>query len=271
MTLRRNVKQTSLIGLGSLVLLFGVSSCGASTGTAADPSSGTSAAGQPGGVGGPAIPGASGEVAQVSGRTMQVQSQLAGQVAVTWTSKTTFTQQVSASLSDVATGDCVIVGTSSDTTTGSPVAAATVRITEAVDGSCTPQGGAGRPGTAPTGRPTDLPSDRPTNFPSGGPGGGGGGTFGEVTAVSKDGFSVGSVVPGASSAETTEVSVSVGADTTFTTTAEATAKAVQVGMCVDARGAADNTGAVTADTVSVSPKVEGQCGVTFGARSGLGS
>jgi hypothetical protein len=270
-TIRRNVKQPSLIALGSLVLLFGVSSCGGSAGPAADSSSGPSAAGQPGGVGGPGIPGASGEVAQVSGRTMQVQSQLTGQVAVTWTSRTTFTQQVSASLSDVASGDCVIVGTSSETTTGSPIAAETVRIIQAVDGGCTPGGGAGQPDGAPTEQPSDLPSDLPSNLRSGGPGGGGGGTFGEVTTVTKTGFTVEPVVPGGSDAEATEVSVSVGADTTFTTTAEATAKAVRVGRCVDARGDADSTGAVTAESVSVSAKVDGECGVTFGARTDQGS
>ena len=44
---------------------------------------------------GPGGPGGSGKVAAVAGSTAQVQGQ-GGQVAVTWTSKTTFTQQVSA-------------------------------------------------------------------------------------------------------------------------------------------------------------------------------
>ena len=51
------------------------------------------------GVGGQGGPGGSGKVAAVSGSTAQVQGQ-GGQVAVTWTAKTTFTQQVSAKASD---------------------------------------------------------------------------------------------------------------------------------------------------------------------------
>ena len=62
------------------------------------------------------------------------------------------------------------------------------------------------------------------------------------------------------------VAVAVSADTDFTTTAETTSKAVRVGTCVDARGKADSTGSVTADTVSVFPKVDGQCGLVFGGR-----
>jgi hypothetical protein len=62
------------------------------------------------------------------------------------------------------------------------------------------------------------------------------------------------------------VSVAVSADTAFTTTAETTSKAVRVGTCVDARGEADSTGSVTADTVSVFPKIDGQCGLVLGGR-----
>ena len=96
-----------------------------------------------------------------------------------------------------------------------------------------------------------------------------------MTATTSAGFTVESTVPEPPGApgsgdpdsartETALVSVAVSADTAFTTTAETTSKAVRVGSCVDARGEADSTGAVTADTVNVTPKVEGRCGPVFG-------
>src|ERR1700758_4427543 len=44
-------------------------------------------------------PGTTGQVAAISGQTMQVQSPQAGQVAVKWTSRTTFSHPVSIPLS----------------------------------------------------------------------------------------------------------------------------------------------------------------------------
>jgi len=224
---------------------------------------------QGGGPGGQA-PGASGEVADVSGRTAQVQSQN-GQVAVTWNGDTTFTEEVDAALADVTVGSCVMV-TSADSTDAdstdaeaTAVTAATVRVTEATDdGGCGfgaggPGGDGQRPEGMPTDLPTDMPTDVPTDVPSGAPGmmRGGFGTVGEVTAVSADGFTVSSQRPSAEDA--TEVTVTVGEDTSYTTTATAQAAAVKVGRCVVARGDSDDTGAVTATTISVSDPVDGAC------------
>jgi hypothetical protein len=282
------MKQVVPAALGSLVLLFGVASCGNPASPAGDPAGGTSSSafGQPGGAGGPSTPGASGEVAAVSAKTMQVQSQASGQVAVTWTAKTTFTHQVSASLSDLAVGDCVVVASAAGTS-DSPageVDADDVRISEAVDGSCAPMAAGGNAPGQPQGDPSGMPSGMPTDMPTDGMSGGpvrAGGAFGTVTAVTADGFTVESpspAAPGESSdsdtrptTQTTEVSVSVTDGTTFTTMAETTAKAVKVGVCVDARGDSDSTGAVTAKTVRVSPKVDGQCGVTFSVDNRQGS
>jgi len=259
-----------------VVLLLALSGCGKDPATATDGATATDPAltGAPQGstdFAGP--PGASGEVADVTGRTMQVQNPVTGQVAVTWTAKTTFTQQVAASLDDVSVGDCVMVtstGEASDSSDSSMISADTVRITPAVDGECAAAadrgagpGGPGQlmtSGPAPEGMPTDLPSDLEQRIE------GPAGANGLVTAVSASGFTVASVrptAPGSTESATTPVAVTVADDTSYTTTAKATSAAVKVGVCVDARGDEDSTGAVTADTIAVSPKVDGQCG-SFG-------
>lgn len=214
-------------------------------------------------------PGASGEVAEISGRTLQVQNAMTGQVAVTWTGKTTFTREVSAGLADVSVGDCVMVTPTESSSASTTVAADRVRITTPVDGECAPAGDRGpggmpdgmmTSGPAPTDLPTDLPSDAPGGFRSMA------GAFGKVTAVSASGFTVESVqptAPGSTESASSAVTVTVTGDTSYTTTAKATGQALKVGVCVDARGDEDSTGAVTATSIAISPKVDGQCG-SFG-------
>ncbi|MDF1602706.1 hypothetical protein [Nocardioides sp. YIM 152315] len=206
--------------------------------------------------------------------TAQVQSRQGGQVAVTWTEDTTFTEQVDGTLDDVTVGACAVVTTGAETSQDSTeevaeVAAATVRATEANDGGGCGfgAGGPGR-GEPPEGTPTDRPSDRPSDLPGdlssdapNGPRVRGVGTVGEVTAVSADGFTLSTITP--DSDDAAEVTVTVGDDTTYTTTADAKSSAVSVGRCVTARGESDDTGAVTADTISVSDPVDGECGLGF--------
>jgi hypothetical protein len=76
--------------------------------------------------------------------------------------------------------------------------------------------------------------------------------------VTADGFTVESVRPGSDEPQT--VSVTVSADTTYSTEAAAKASALKVGSCVLATGDADSTGAITATRIAVSDKVDGQCG-----------
>lgn len=205
-------------------------------------------------------PGASGEVADVSGRTAQVQSRSGGQVAVTWTAGTTFTEEVDATLADVAVGSCVMVtstSTGTDDSEAAEVTAASVRVTEpADDGGC--GFGAGGPGGGEP--PTELPTEMPEgDLPSGAPDGvrRGFGSVGEVTSLTADGFTVTSQRPGDEDA--TEITVLVDGDTAYTATADAKASAVEVGRCVVARGESDETGAVTATAVAVSDPVDGEC------------
>jgi hypothetical protein len=292
----------NIFGLGlSALAIVALTACGSSSPTGdtttqqqatGGSSTGTAPNGAPGGGFG-GMPGTSGKIAAIQGKTLQVQGS-DGQTAVTYTSSTSITAEVSAALADVTIGSCVTVtpadGTSSSTDSDdTEVTAATVSITEATDGSCQggfgggfggggfqggPQGGFGG-GQRPSGAPSDFPTDRPSNFPSDGAGrfGGGGfgavGAFGEVTALTGDGFTVTSSFPSQGSSGTgadTSVSVVVSHDTTYTTTAKATSSSLKVGKCVLATGQADDTGAVTAETLRVSNPVDGECTSGFGLR-----
>lgn len=253
-------------------LLLTATACGSSARPTADqaPAAGSAQAGSPGGRS--TFPGASGEIAAVDGSTAQVQNPQAGQVAVTWNDATTFTKQVTAGLADVAVGSCVTVQSGAEAGSGdaSPVAATTVRISEPVDGSCIGGGlgGRGAGGEPPAGVPSP-PEGR-------GPRDGArpemrrlGGAFGEVTAVTSDGFSFTSQRPGGDEAET--VAVTVSAQTTYTRQAAGSAADVKVGSCATARGQADDTGAITAETIAISPQQDGSCGMVVmrgGARPG---
>jgi hypothetical protein len=224
------------------------------------------------------LPGANGKVAAVSDNTAQVQG-MDGQVAVTWNGSTTFTKDVSATLADVKVGACVLVAPSGDagssSTPATEVTAANVRITAKTNGSCSiglrGPGGPSGPGGGQAGTGPELNGTPPSGAPDGqrpqvraiG------GAIGEVTAVTSDGFTVDSVLPG--SDDKTAVTVTVGADTTYTKTAAGAAADVKVGVCVAASGTTDDTGAVTATTVAVSQPADGACGGPMRFTSGQGA
>lgn len=276
---------------GVAVLLAGASACGnQDTDDSTTPTSSSTSGPQTDQQGAGQLPGANGKVADVSGSTAQVQSQQNGQVAVTWTSSTTFTQEVAAERADVKVGDCVMVtpapsSSSSSSSTGddTQVAAGTVRII-ATTGSCTarPGGPGGGPGGG-TGGGTgggagpSFNGTPPSGAPTGAPGGtsrfrGSFGAFGKVTAVSATGFTVSSTRPpaaGSTSTTRTAVTVSTSSSTTYTATAAAAASDVKVGSCMNAQGTTDSTGAVTARTIALSTPVDGQCdGGIFRSRDG---
>jgi len=276
--------------------LITLSACGSSGGDTASSGQQTQqgyAAGNPdaGGQGG-GMPGAFGKIAAKSGKTLQVQGS-DSQVAVTYTAKTSITQQVTGSIKDVKVGTCVTVmpaegssgsasaggsaAGSGSASTSAPVTAGTIRIAAAVNGSCDSgrgfggqRGGGGRPSGAPSGMPSGMPSDFPSGGASGAPRGGRMfGTSGKVTAVTADGFTVAARAPG--SKATAKVSVEVGSTTTVTTTRSASASALKVGKCVSATGKSDDTGAVSASRISLSDPVDGECTGGFMRRAGSGS
>jgi len=265
------MNKTRVAAASALLLLL--TGCGGGGGGQTPPASyGGAQRGQAGPGGG--FPGGSGEVVEIDGSTAQVQSR-SGQVAVSWTKDTTFTREVAGSASDVKVGSCVVVQPAGETASGGSddqVAAGTVRILPASDGQCTV---GGRPSGAPEGERRQLPEgERPSgDAPRGDTPGGDGrqrvmGAFGQVTSVTDDGFVVKSTRPG--SDDDTSVTVSTSDDTTFSTTAAASASAVKVGACVTSMGKADDTGAITATTIAISQKTDGECGMLMRFGSGPG-
>lgn len=232
--------------LATACLAFTVAACGTSTPTAAPPTSKPAA---------PAVraqartpPGAFGTAAAVSATSIEVQSRQEGQVTVKFTGSTTFTDTVKASLADVQAGQCVVVTSRSGGARPTKLTARTVAISRATSTGCA----AGFGGRA--GDPSREP--RPTGTPAAF-----GRAFGKVTAISANGFTVQGVARGSSPAVTTAVTVN--ASTTYTKTATATASALVVGDCIAALGPADDTGAVTAQTIAVS-KPDGTTGCDGG-------
>jgi hypothetical protein len=100
----------------------------------------------------PAFSTASGTVAALSTATssMEVQNPTSGQVTVSWTSSTRFSETVTVSASQLLLGDCVTVTSSSKNKTG-PIAATLVSLRPSTNGSCTGGAGFGFGGTSPTG------------------------------------------------------------------------------------------------------------------------
>lgn len=281
------MKTSTTCALIVACLALAATGCGSTDkGGPANQSGGTGAQGEGPGGGGQGRaggPGGSGKVAAVSGSTAQVQNQ-GGQVAVTWTARTTFTQEVDTKASALGVGDCVMVMPARSSASGSddgsagstdgPVAAATVRIMAPVGGSCSPvmrAGGGPRDGTAPLGTPgppqgaapgapdQDQKAGDPRRFMSG--------AFGKVTAVTGSGFTVDSAAPSGSSATPAPTSrptqVTTSADTVWTASRKATAEAVAVGRCVTSIGRADSTGAIAAASITVSSPVNGECSTGF--------
>jgi hypothetical protein len=254
---------------GALAVLVLAAACGSATGSQGTTTGRQSSGPQVSQQGTGSFPGATGKIAALSGKTMQVQNQQQGQVAVSYTGSTSFSQEVKTTAKALKVGDCVMVSSrqSSGASTAT-VAATTVRISQPVNGSCAAGFGGGRGARGGQGgAPSNLPSNLPTNRPSGGPAFGGG-AFGQVTALGNGGFTVKSTLPGGGSSRTTNVTYS--ATTAWTTTAKASASALKVGRCVTATGKTDATGAVSARRVSISSPVNGQCagGFGFAARQG---
>ena len=281
-------------GAAACCAVMFVAACGggtSATGNAAaaptTAASGNGAGGAQGG--GRAFPGATGLLAQIDGKTLQVQGTDA-QTAVTYSAGTTFTDTVTAKLSDVVVGVCVqarsarpagaggAMPTAAPRTTTSPIVAATVEISAAVNGKCSAQGGFRMGGARPPGaagqptRPAGVPGSGRTRGPGAAGGGFGGlGAFGKVTAVNSAGFTIESIRPESGSATTaapTTETVQTPAGTKYTRTAAANAKALVTGLCVTALGKADDTGAIAATSIQLRPAENGSCSSGFGGGFG---
>lgn len=284
--MNRTVHAMAAVAIAATAVL-GLAACSAASPTPTATStthtpSGSDPSGAPGGGQGGfgGNPGVSGIVAAVTGSTAQVQSRTS-QTAVTWTTATTFTAQQRTTDAALAVGACVMVQASptsqgAPSASPSPIAAASVRImAEPGSGAASACSGAfgDRGGTA-----GDSGHATPRPRPSFSPGAGRPGSrtrigmfaFGTIASLGTNSFTVkpvfhaGSTPASGSAATGTVREVTWSPQTVFTELAKSTAAAVKVGVCVTARGTADDTGAVTAKTIAVSPADGGQCDGGFG-------
>jgi hypothetical protein len=212
-------------------------------------------------------PGAFGTAAAVSATNVEVQNPQTGQVTVDFNSATTFTNTVSATLADVKAGSCVtVVAASGNMQT---MTARTVTITQPTANGCaaTGFGGGGGGGggfRAGGGSRTPSPSRRPSGTPNPNAGRI---AIGSVTAVQSNGFTVKDVARGQQAAQTTVVQTT--STTTFTQTQGATSAALAVGDCVAALGPSDDTGAITAKSISITKPGPSGCAQGFGGGRGF--
>ncbi len=264
--------------VAAVALLAACSSAGSSSSPPTSSSSSGGAAqtqrGNGARFGGPA---ASGLVAAINGRTVQVQNQQSGQVAVTYSAKTAFSRTVATTIAKIKKGDCVTAmapsGTSSSATS---FTAARISVTSPVNGSCTGGFGGPRPtGTGPSGTPPTGGPFPSGAAPSGAPTGvrvpGGAPNFGAVASGTVRSVSGSKIVVAArqfNSTSTKPMTVRAGRTTKVTTTAAATAKSLRVGRCVTAQGSTNSSGAVKATRIQVDPATNGQCTFGFGGPNG---
>jgi hypothetical protein len=257
------------LSLASLLAACGASStASASSPTTVAPASTGSGPAPAGG----AFPGAVGSVAALAGSSMEVQSQQTGQVTVSWTPSTNFTQSTTASAATVTVGDCVVATGSSSSGT---ITARTVSISQpSASGTCTttrPTSGApGRPGggNAPAARAPTGNSATPPSFASG-----------KVTSVSTGALGIygtsASGNPTATGSASTapassNITIDLSSTTGYTKTQPAAASNLAVGDCVTATGTTDSSGAVTASSVRITSSGGQTCSTGF-AGAGRGA
>jgi len=273
--MRRHALRRPFVAAGGLAAAVTLAACGSSGGSASTPptNASTSPAAALGGTNrGPA---ASGAIAAITGRTMQVQNPQSGQVAVRWTASTAFSHEVVVSAAKIAVGSCVMA-TASTGSSASSFTATRLVLSSPTGGTCN-GGGAfprnNRPSGAPVGQ---RPSGFPTNFPSGArpsgfPGGGArSGSFAAGTVTARSGNTVTVTMPAfGSSAASTKRTVLLASSTKVYEQARTTAKSLAVGRCVTAVGKTDASGAVTASRVQITTPTGGTCTTGF-ARVGNG-
>jgi hypothetical protein len=273
----RRLATVLVAGLALLTL----AGCGSgATGAGGDPSApsggASTRAGGRGGQGG--VPGVLGLIVAQSGKTIQVRTS-SGQSTVSYTSKTTVTEERSAKAADAKVGTCAVVRSadtgSAGSSTGSAITASSISLSDAVGGSCRGGfGGGNRPSGMPTGgfdgqgvRPSGTLEDggAPSGQPSGAMpgavrGGGFGGASGTITAV--DGSSL--TIEQTRGSRTTSLAVTLTGATTFSKQSKTDTDAIRKGKCVFASGKRDSTGALAATAVRLTPAVDGEC--SFGGR-----
>jgi len=261
--------------LAVIPLLAVLAACGgSSSGTPATqaPTQAPTRAPSSGGSGGaPAIPGASGLIAAASPGTLQVQSSTA-QTTVVYTATTKFT---AVTAGHVAAGDCVTVTGAPAAGSAKALTATSVRIDAKVNGACPVTGAGGGFGGGGFAR---RPSGAPTGAPSGGSGArrAFASATGTVNSVSGSTVLLTGVLRGGQNAASTPASpatitVTLGTSATVTQTVSATSAAAVVGQCATAIGPANDVGAITAKSITISAPGPTGCRAGFGGFGGRGS
>ena len=275
----RALRMRQFVTLGAVGAAgIAFAACGGSSGASSAPSTSAPAAGSS--TPPTSLPGANGTIASITGSSLEVQNAQTGQTTVNYTSSTTIRQIATTSLSAVTVGSCIsAIGKPTTTSStkspfGGPVTATTVSISQPVSGACSRGGAAGRPGgfgAGSGGTGGTRPGGGAFRPPSGRSFGNGSfaTAFGAVTAVTGSTITVDETNP--QTAKTSSVTVTATPTTTYSTTQDATAAAIVVGQCARAIGSADTTGAVTAQSLTISVPVNGACTTGFRFRGGPGS
>jgi len=245
-----------VITAGGTAVVLALAACGSGTAASSNNNSSSSSntANRSGnnGPGGLQRRGAAGELAQINGTSL-ILNTTNGDVTVDYTNTTTITQTKTGVLADVVPGSCIIATGTKDAS--GTLVAASVRLSQPVNGACnagfgTRPGGAN--GTPPNGTPrrTPPPGQPIPSFAAG-----------KVTTV--DGTSI-TLQPTTGAAQTITVPTTV----TVAESSVASASSLEVGDCIQATGQKDSNGTVTATGLSIVPA--GPSGCFTGGRGGFG-
>ncbi|WP_207547863.1 DUF5666 domain-containing protein [Mycobacterium mantenii] len=188
----------------------------------------------------------SGLIASVAGNSIQVTKEDNATASVNFTSTTKITEAVPAGLPDVTPGSCVSVKPTEGSAPGQAVTAASVKISESVNGACP------KPKSAPGASTTTPPSLPPTQAPAKPAM-----VRGSVASVSGNTINVTNTDP---SGNTTQTTVTVDDKTKYSKQTPANTDAITPGKCLWARGTQDNGGALQATSINVRQAVDGKCG-----------
>ena len=189
----------------------------------------------------------SGLIASVAGNSIQVTKEDNATASVNFTSTTKITEAVPAGLPDVTPGSCVSAKPTQASAPGQPVTAATVMISESVNGACPKP-----PQSAPGGSTTTPPSLPPSPVPAKPAW-----VRGSVASVSGNTINLTNTDP---SGNTTQTTVTVDDKTKYSKQSSANTDAITPGKCLSARGTQDNGGALQATSIKLRQAVDGKCG-----------
>jgi hypothetical protein len=252
-----------VITAGSAAVVLALAACGSSpAATSPPPSSNANSSARNGGANGPggfARRGAAGELAQINGTTLILNTQ-SGDVTVDYTASTTITQTRTGVLADIVDGSCLVATGQKDA--GGTLVASSVRLSQPVSGACTLGPGNRVPGNGNgTGTPRATPAGQPSfAFAAG-----------RVTTVSGTAITL---QPATGAAQTITVPTTV----TVAESSAAAASDLSVGDCIQAAGPKDSSGKVVATGLSIVPAGPSGCftggrgfGGGFGGGRGLGA